>query len=112
MTKIKPCGYRVIIKPDPIEEVTKGGIVLALDERRERAGQMFGTIVRIGPEAWKDYEEGWAKEGDRVMYSMYSGKTIKDTDTDENYLIINDEDVIAIVPKTTEDSRIDGEVTF
>ena len=115
MMKVKPCGYRVVIKPDPIEEVSKGGIVIATDyegrKQRERAGQIFGTLVAIGPSAWKDEGENWAEVGDRVMYSKYSGKTLKDEDTEETVVIVNDTDIIAIVEKTVEDDRIDGEVT-
>ncbi len=93
----KPLGYRIICKPDPIEEVTKGGIVLAVDRKLERAGQMSGHVVAVGSLAWTQFqdEEPWCKVGDHVLWARYSGATLTDPDTGENYMIMNDEDVTA-----------------
>lgn len=102
--KFKAVGYRVLIKPDPVETESKGGIILAIDEDRHRVAQEFGTIVDVGPQAFKNPKQGmdgtpWAVVGDRVVYSKYGGKLIKDPDTDDEkemwYISLNDEDIIA-----------------
>ena len=42
---ITPAGYRVLVKADPVETVSKGGIVVVLvdNEKLERAAQTKGT---------------------------------------------------------------------
>lgn len=99
---ITPCGHRVLIKADPIEKTTTGGIVIVMDERLAKADQMRGTIVGVGPQAWKafskDYTgEPWASEGDRVLYARYAGKEVEDPTTGEIFVIVNDEDVVAVI---------------
>jgi len=98
-TKWEVTGFRVLVKPDPIEKMSAGGIALALDERKEKAGGMMGTIVSIGPTAWKSYDPGkdwepWAKVGDHIVYSRYGGVWVIAPDTDEDYILINDADVL------------------
>lgn len=120
MTNIMPTGYRVLVAPDEVEKVSKGGIVVVTDqeEKRHQAGQMFGTIVKVGPTAWSESKDirgtpqPWAEVGHRIMYSKYAGKTIYDAELDKNFILINDEDVLAIVPLKVEDNPIDGEVTL
>jgi len=95
---LKPILHRVIVTPDPFEEVTSGGIVLAIDPKKERLAVESGTIVSVGDTAFSgDFKtENPPKVGDRVYYAKYAGKVIKDTDKVE-YLILNDEDVIAVI---------------
>jgi co-chaperonin GroES (HSP10) len=35
--------------------------------------------------------------GDTVFYAKYAGKWIRDPETDEEFLIVNDEDIVAKV---------------
>lgn len=107
--KIKAIGTRIIIKPDPIEKKSKGGIILNVDNRRESAATQKGTVVDIGPMAWKTTWLGfgtpdwqpWCKVGDRVWFARYVGKMIpvdeNDPTNEEFYMILNDEDVQAII---------------
>lgn len=96
---ITPCGHRVLVKPDPIEEVSKGGIVIAtkVNEQQLKGATTTGTIVAVGMNAWKAFDDGkpWAEVGDRVSYAKYGGKVIKDEDQD--LVILNDEDILAIL---------------
>lgn len=96
---IAPCGHRVLVKPDPIEEVSKGGIVIAtkVNEQQLKGATTTGTIVAVGMNAWKAFDDGepWASVGDRVSYAKYGGKVIKDEDQD--LVILNDEDILAIL---------------
>ncbi len=95
---IKPVGFRVLVKPDPIEEKTQSGIVLAVDEKLEKGARITGVVVGIGPDAFKAFKasEPWFKVGDRVYYAKYAGKGITDRTTKEEYVVLNDEDIVAI----------------
>ena len=93
--KIKPLGDRVIIKPSKGEEKTKGGIVIP-DTAKEKAQE--GEVIAVG-EGRKNSDDKTSsltvKEGDRVLYGKYSGTEI--TIDDENYLIMKEEDILAII---------------
>jgi co-chaperonin GroES (HSP10) len=95
---IHPKGHRVLILPDPVEEVTQSGIILSVGENRdrERLAQLKGTIVELGNTAWLDQPAPWASAGDHVIFGKYSG-LIYQGDDDKEYRIINDLDVVAIV---------------
>jgi co-chaperonin GroES (HSP10) len=95
---IHPKGHRVLILPDPVEEVTQSGIIVSVGENRdrERLAQLKGTIVELGNTAWLDQPSPWANEGDHVIFGKYSGLIYKGADEKE-YRIINDLDVVAIV---------------
>lgn len=110
---ITPAGYRVIVLPDPVEETSAGGIVVVQDEKSARSGQVFGTLVAVGPLAWKAFKPDtpWAQVGDRVMYSKYAGKIIVCKRTAERLVLLNDEDIVALVEDEVEDDLDDGEVT-
>jgi len=96
---ITPILHRVILKPDPIEEVTAAGIVICKDLiKKERKAIETATVVSIGETAFKDYGGGVTtiKVGDRVVIAQYSGKEIKDID-ETIYLVCNDEDLLCIL---------------
>lgn len=95
---IHPKGHRVLILPDPVEEVTQSGIILSVGENRdrERLAQLKGTIVELGNTAWSDQPSPWAEVGNHVIFGKYSG-LIYIGDDDKEYRIINDLDVVAIV---------------
>lgn len=96
---IKPCGYYLVVKPDQVE-TTKNGIVImtSSEEKKESRAQVLGTIKAIGPDAWKEYgKEPWAKVGDRVAYSKYGGKFLTDPETKEEFVVLNDNDIVAII---------------
>lgn len=98
---VDPAGHRVIIKPDSLEEISEGGIVMAyVDKKRQEGGIHTGTLIKIGPTAWKAFDDGvpWAKEGDRVYFAKYGGYEIDHNG--EKYRVMNDEDVTAIIRET------------
>lgn len=96
---IKPAGYRLVVLPDDIEEVSEGGIYLMPDEKLEKAAQTVGTLIAVGDQAWKDVSDGspWASAGDRIMYARHAGKNIIDPSTGINYIVINDQDLTAVI---------------
>ena len=92
-TKIKPLGDRVVIKPTPKEEVSKGGIVLP-DTAKEKPQD--GEIVAAGPGRLSEDGKRIAMEvkvGDKVIYSKYAGTEIKVDD--EELIILREGDILA-----------------
>lgn len=104
---INPVGHKVLVKADDIETKTASGIVLAVDEKLEKGGMQTGIVIAHGDQAWKAFSlnfdgKPWANVGDHILYSRYAGKSILDPEDSEEYLIMNDEDILAILTKETE----------
>jgi len=92
---IKPLGDRVVVKPTPREEVTRGGIVLP-DTAKEKP--MEGKVIAVGPGRVNDDGKRVpmeVKEGDSVLYAKYAGNEIKIQD--EDLLIISEKDILGIL---------------
>ena len=95
---IQPLGDRILVKPLEAEEKTKGGIVLP-DTAKEKPQE--GKVVAVGK--GKVLESGKVQEmevkvGDKVLYGKYSGTEISTKDG-EDYLIMREEDILAIMKK-------------
>jgi chaperonin GroES len=93
--KIKPLADRVVIKPSPVDEKSRGGIILP-DTAKEKP--VVGEVVAIGP--GKVTDDGKkvnpeVKVGDKVLYGKYSGTEV--TIEGEEYLIMREADIFAIV---------------
>ena len=93
--KIRPLHDRVIVKRLEAESKSAGGIVIP-DTAGEKPDQ--GEVVAVGP--GKKNEEGKilpmdVKVGDRILFGKYSGSEV--TVDDEEYLIMKEEDVLAII---------------
>lgn len=93
---IRPLGDRVVVKPLPTEERTKGGIVLP-DTAKEKPQK--GEVVAVG--AGRLLESGQRvpidlKVGEQVLYSKYAGNEVKIND--EEYLILRAEmDILGVL---------------
>ena len=98
-TSIKPAGHKLVIEPIELPEKTEGGIIIKHEgtmwAKLEAAGRMIGTVLAIGPQAWKAHAAGlvsldeagfgndellddWCEVGDVVLYSRHAGKFIFD----------------------------------
>ena len=93
--KIKPLADRVVVKPGPAEEKTRGGIIVP-DTAKEKP--VLGEVVAVGP--GKRGDDGKiipmdVKKGDRVLYGKYSGTEV--TVEGKEYLIMRESDLFAIV---------------
>lgn len=96
---IIPVDMRVLVKPDPVEEVTAGGIIKPQTTAdREKFAGTKAVLVRAGSNAFKEWGEtaDKPKPGDRVHFAQYSGSRIKGEDGDE-YCIMNDADLTSIL---------------
>jgi len=93
MAKIEPLGDRVVIKPTPKEEVSKGGIVLP-DTAKEKPQE--GKIIAVGPGRLTEDGKRIAmevKKGDKVIYSKYAGTEFRLND--EELIIMREGDILA-----------------
>jgi chaperonin GroES len=90
--KLSPLGDRVLIKPTPKEEVSKGGIILP-DTAKEKSQE--GQIVAVGPGRLTEDGKRIAMEikvGEKVLYAKYAGTEIKLDG--EDYLIVRESDIL------------------
>ncbi len=93
--KIKPLGDRILVKPAPAEDKTKGGIILP-DTAKEKP--VIGEIIATGPGRKSDDGVLIAldvKVGDKVLYGKYSGT--ETTIDGKEYLIMRESDLFAVV---------------
>lgn len=103
---IVPILHRILVKPkdlaeanDTYKRMKEAGLVIAehSDTKRESRAVEIGTVISIGETCFKDFgATDPIKVGDIVYFAKYSGKDVKDSDGTE-YLLLNDEDVIALV---------------
>jgi chaperonin GroES len=92
---IKPLGDRVLVKPLEPKEVKSGGIIIP-DTAKEKPQE--GKVIEVGK--GKMLEDGKivpleVKKGDKILYSKYGGTEIKLEG--EEYLILKEEDILAII---------------
>ncbi len=94
-TKLTPLGDRVVVRPKAKEEKTKSGIVLP-ETAKEKPQE--GEVIAIGPGRVLDNGNRVPMElkvGQSVLYAKYAGTEFKDED--EEYLILREPDVLAVV---------------
>jgi len=96
---IRPIEYNVLIRPDPAEQKTKGGIILS-DQTVEtdKHAQQRGVIVSMSPAAF-DYAE-WPEgskpqNGNRVLFARYDGILVKDGD--DEFRLVKDKAIAAVI---------------
>ena len=92
--KLVSLGDRVVIKALVAEETTKSGIVLP-GQAKEKPQQ--AEVVAVGPGGIVDGKEVkmQVKEGDKIIYSKYSGTEVKLED--EDLIIVKQSDILAII---------------
>ena len=93
-TKVAPLADRVVVKALEDTEQMRGGLFIT-DTAKEKPQQ--GEIIAVGPGR---YEKNVrvpmeVKVGDKVLYGKYSGTEV--TINTEQYLILRESDVLAVV---------------
>lgn len=113
---IYPCGDRVLVFVDQIEEKVKDTLIELLPDTMEaqQTSNASGTVVAIGPDAFQHrtefiykihqgreelaekrvscYSVPFAVPGDRISFAKFAGQKYKGKD-DKRYLVINDTDI-------------------
>ncbi len=90
---IKPLYNNVLLKKEKVANTTSSGIILSQKEKDED----YAKVVAVGTGKVVDGKKVDIPlhEGDKVMYKKYSGTDVKYGD--EEYILIDAEDILAIV---------------
>jgi chaperonin GroES len=93
--KIRPMHDRILVERIEEQEVRKGGIIIP-DTAKEKPQE--GKVVAAG--SGKVSDDGKrlpmdVKVGDKILFGKYSGSEVKLDD--KEYLILREEDVLAIL---------------
>jgi len=93
--KIRPLHDRILVERLEEKEVKKGGIIIP-DTAKEKPQE--GKVIAVGN--GKVTEDGKkipldVKAGDKILFGKYSGSEVKLDD--KEYLILREEDVLAIL---------------
>lgn len=86
--KIKPLGENILVIAQKEPAKTKSGLVLPDTATQDRPQE--GEIIAVG-----ESEKIKVKKGQKIIFAKYSGTEIKIKE--KEYLIIKNEDVLAIV---------------
>lgn len=87
---LKPLGDRVVLKQLEAETKTKTGIILTTTAQEK---PQEAEVVAVGP--GKEDVQMEVKVGEKVIYSKYAGTNVKMGE--EEYIIVKQEDILAIV---------------
>jgi chaperonin GroES len=93
--KLKPIGDKIIVERIEPENKTKGGIVLP-DTAKEKPKE--GKVIAIGDGKLLDNGSrvpSSVKVGEKIIFSSFAGSEVK-IDSKE-YLIMNEEDILAVL---------------
>ena len=91
---INPCGWRVLIKPQEVKEVSAGGIYLVTEnsKQREQMGNTTGIVIAMGDQCFADEPAPWCSVGDKVIFAKYAGLLYLGKDG-KQYRMVNDKDI-------------------
>jgi chaperonin GroES len=87
---MKPINDRVVVKPAPAEERTKGGIIIP-DTAKEKPQR--GEVIAVGP--GKEGNKMNVKKGDMVLYGKYAGQELHHNG--EDLLIMREDDILVVL---------------
>ena len=98
--KVIPVEFKVLIKPDKVEDRSVGGLYLP-DSSRER--QQFavdrGEVIAVGEGFFSELPGPVPKIGDKVIFNRYAGSliTLGEGKDREDFRLCNDKDICAII---------------
>ncbi len=123
---IYPCGNRVLVRPDDVDEMTDGGIYIPPSVTdRHQVSACYGVVIALGPDSFKHstedvfkdgrliesrikgYSGDFAEVGDRIAFAIYAGLLQTGKDGVE-YKIINDEDITCKVDEGVTQTSIES----
>lgn len=94
---ITPMGYKVLVRPVEVEEITEGGIILPQAAKdKEQFAQEEGVFMAAGSCAFT--EPFWKEQpapGVKVIYKKYSGIVVNGNG--QKYRLMDDQDIGAVI---------------
>jgi chaperonin GroES len=88
---LQPLGKRVLVEPVKKEEKTTGGLYIPDSASDKKSSQ--GTVIKLG-RTTKEHKFN-VTEGDVVFFKSYSPEEIEIDG--KTYLLLNEEDILAVV---------------
>ena len=94
---IRPLGDRIVVRRSPSQEKTAGGILLP-DSAKNKPQR--GKVLAVG--TGKMLKDGTrrplqVKTGDTVLFTTWAGDEYKEGKTQDNILLMREEDVLAVI---------------
>jgi len=102
--KLKAWSHHIVVRRDEAPK-KKGGIFLP-ETTRTRSKPITGTVVDVGPLVNAEVGEAVLKRGDRIVFLSFAGTEVQLGG--EVFLVILDEDVIAIIEGENADAAKDA----
>lgn len=95
---IKIFGARCLVKEIKKEsDKTQSGIIIPGSNKQPT---YEGIVIKVGDGAMLENGEKVpmnVKIGDRIIYTSFSGTPVKDKEAGEEYLILNERDILCII---------------
>eukprot|EP00873_Tetraselmis_striata_P011317 jgi/Tetstr1/431581/TSEL_021112.t1 len=88
---LKPTGDKVLLRIIKPAQESKGGIMLGSNTEMPS----IGKVLAVGPGTPE--VPMTSKVGDEVLYSRYAGMELESEDGDEDYLVLRDSDILAVL---------------
>lgn len=109
---VEPKGYRILVVLHRTKKETGGGVILpdSLVDRQDQAN-VIAYVVAMGPDCFKDKErwpsgEPLCEVGDYILFRSYAGTRFSLQGSEEEYRILNDDAVEAVVRDPNKVRRI------
>ena len=95
--KFRPLGDRVLVDPDPVDDVNPGGLIIVPDSAKEKP--KTGTVVAMGSGAFnKDgvrIPMNDIQIGQRILFSKFAGYEHKIGE--KEYKLVGLQDILGII---------------
>lgn len=102
---IQPINDQILVRRDPEDAVSPGGIVIPESTHNRRTPRGRGTVVATGPGAKHPKTgariEPSVKKGDVVVFSKLSGDKVREdlgmVDVDKNLVLISENEIMCVL---------------
>jgi chaperonin GroES len=92
---IKALGNKIFIKPDEVDEVSKGGIVLGSAAEKSKSGVVLSVGKGSYHEVTGELVPNCVEEGDKVMFVPQATEEVEVDD--ETIIVTTDEGIIGVI---------------
>lgn len=101
----QPLGWTILVRPYPVKETTKGGIIMSSGEVDYiNNTSNIGRVVAVGPCCWSQPQHrdkhgnkfDWVKVGDFISYPKHTGGKRKFKGV--SFILLNDDEITDFLP--------------
>lgn len=99
---VEPTGFRILVRLPHLDAKMRSGLYRPDSSRTlEETASILGEVLAVGPMAYANEEKfpsgPWCMPGDTIMMRAYSGTRFKIDGDEQEYRLINDDTVEAVV---------------